>query len=444
MCGFLFRTCPLFASYPRGGRQASGLAKILKGRNNPAADFGPCTSTGETRMKRRLAQLPLHSGKAPPWLFRRMTQLAQAVAMAIVDEFGPDELLGRLADPWWFQAFGCALGFDWHSSGVTTVTCGALKEASKRCGSDLGIFVAGGKGGVSRKTPQEIDAAAQKHAIADGERLIYASRISAKVDSAAVQDGFALYHHAFFFTAHGSWCVVQQGMNDESGWARRYHWLGKTVEDFVCEPHAAIQNLTEGEAQAADDTARRWLLNMVAREAEDNRRASVSVVLEPPQRMLQELEILAEGPTLFAPQRHRVLPADVNLRRLRQIVVEAHEQHPQDFESLLGLRGVGPAAVRSLSLLAEIIFQAPPSHRDPAAEPALAEPEGVPLRRWADYSYAHGGKDGTPFPVSRETYDRNIAVLTDAVRRARIGENDKFDALRRLGRLQSAPSAEMP
>ena len=195
-----------------------------------------------------------------------MTKLAQAITMAIVDEFGPDEMLRRLADPWWFQALGCVLGFDWHSSGVTTVTCGALKEAAKKCGPDLGIFVAGGKGGVSRKTPQEIAAAAERHAIAGGERLIYASRMSAKVDSAAVQDGYDLYHHAFFFTLNGPWCVVQQGMNEQSGWARRYHWLGETVEDFVCEPHAAIQNLTAGEPDAASSGQgqRQLLLNMVA------------------------------------------------------------------------------------------------------------------------------------------------------------------------------------
>mgnify|MGYP000871086162 FL=1 len=390
-------------------------------------------------MKRRTAQLPLHSGKAPPWLFQRMTQLAGAVTMAIVDEFGPQEMLRRLADPWWFQAFGCVLGFDWHSSGVTTVTCGALKEAAKRLGPDLGILVAGGKGGVSRKTPQEIAAAADRYAISGGERLIYASRMSAKVDSAAVQDGFGLYHHAFFFTPQGPWCVVQQGMNEQTGWARRYHWLGETLDDFVCEPHAAIQNLSgdESDGTTPSPAHRQLLLNMVAREADANRRASVAVTQESPDRLLQEVEILTEGPTLFAPQRHRVLPADVNLPRLRKIVTDMHEQHPQDFESLLGLRGVGPAAVRSLSLLAEIIFSAPPSHRDPAAAVNVFGEESSGTRRWADYAYAHGGKDGTPFPVNRETYDRNLAVLTDAVRKARLGENAKFDALRRLGRLES-------
>jgi hypothetical protein len=168
-------------------------------------------------VKRHVAQLPLHSGKAPPWLFQRMTKLAGAVTMAIVEEFGPAEMLRRLSDPWWFQAFGCVLGFDWHSSGVTTVTCGALKEAAKTFGADLGIIVAGGKGGAGRKTPREIAQAADRHAITAGEKLIYASRMSAKVDSAAVQDGFGIYHHSFFFTPGGQWCVVQQGMNEQSG-----------------------------------------------------------------------------------------------------------------------------------------------------------------------------------------------------------------------------------
>jgi hypothetical protein len=415
-------------------------------------------------MKRRVAQLPLHTGKAPPWLFKRMTKLAGAVTMAIVEEFGPAEMLRRLSDPWWFQAFGCVLGFDWHSSGVTTVTCGAMKEAAKACGADLGLFVAGGKGAVSRKTPLEIAEAADRHAIAAGERLIYASRTSAKVDSAAVQDGFGIYHHTFFFTRDGQWCVVQQGMDEQNGWARRYHWLAETVEDFVCEPHEAIEDLCEGAADSAGRPVGQpaqapgagrklaggqrqlMLLNMVAGEAEENRRASAALVKESPDWLLGQIERYTEGPSLFAPARHPVLKLDVNLKRLRKIVIDAHERNPKDFETLLGIEGVGAATVRSLSLLAEIIFQAPPSRRDPTAhrKPA-SEPPPADLdqagkaasggRRWADYSYAHGGKDRTPFPVDRNTYDRNIVVLTDAVRRARLGENEKFDALRRLSRL---------
>jgi len=414
-------------------------------------------------MRRRVAQLPLHCGKAPPWLFRRMTKLASAVTMAIIDEFGPAEMLRRLSDPWWFQAFGCVLGFDWHSSGLTTVTCGALKEAAKACGGDLGILVAGGKGAVSRKTPQEIADAADRYAIAAGERLVYCSRISAKVDSAAVQDGFAVYHHTFFFTPQGQWCVVQQGMDEASGWARRYHWLAESVDDFVCEPHEAVQDLSErphgaaagrktappGAGPTSSPSAKRsagqrqlTLLNMVAEEADENRRASAALVRENPDWLLDQIERYTEGPTLFAPARHPVLKLDVDRKRLRNIVVRAHEQNPAHFEALLGTQGVGPATIRSLALLAEIIFQAPPSRRDPttprsalSGSPEQSTGEPGDRRRWADYSYAHGGKDGTPFPVDRDTYDRNILVLNEAVRKARLGQNDKLNALRRLSNL---------
>ena len=386
-------------------------------------------------MKRQVAHLPLHTGKAPPWLFRRMTKLAGAVTAAIVEEFGSAEMLRRLSDPWWFQAFGCVLGFDWHSSGVTTVTCGAIKEAVKTAGGDLGILVAGGKGAASRKTPLEIDTAADRLGITTGERLIYASRMSAKVDSAAVQDGFGIYHHSFFFTPEGQWCVVQQGMSEASQWARRYHWLAESVDDFVCEPHAAVQDLAEKKA----GPKQLMLLNMVAEEADASRRASAALVRENPDWLLEQVERYTEGPTLFAPERHPVLDLDINQKRLRDMVVRAHERNPDDFETLLGVEGIGPAGIRSLALLAEIIFQAPPSRRDittprtGSAETASGESsESNDGRRWADYSYAHGGKDGTPFPVDRDGYDRNIVVLEEAVRRARLGENDKFHALRRL------------
>ena len=304
--------------------------------------------------------------------------------------------------------------------------------------------MAGGKGGTSRKTPTEIAVAADRHAITAGERLVYASRMSAKVDSAAVQDGFAIYHHSFFFTPQGQWCVVQQGMDEASGWARRYHWLGESVEDFVCEPHAAVHDLAEREVKSSDQPGGQQqltLLNMVAEEAGENRRASTALVREPTRWLMDEVERLTEGPTLFAPARHRVLELDIDRRRLARILAVAHDQSPQDYETLLGLPGVGPATVRSLALLAEIIFQAPPSRRDPTVSKHVDNENGqndckTPgTRRWADYSYAHGGKDGTPFPVDRDTYDKNIVVLTDAVRRARLGQNDKIDALRRLAKL---------
>jgi hypothetical protein len=236
-------------------------------------------------------------------------------------------------------------------------------------------------------------------------------------------------------------------MDEKNGWARRYHWLAESVEDFVCEPHAAVEDLADRPAavtasQGPGTERQLMLLNMVAEEADANRQASAALTREPPDWLLEEIERLTEGPTLFAPARHPVLSLDVNEKRLKSILINAHEQHPQDFETLLGLPGVGPATIRSLSLLSEIIFQAPPSHRDPTQRRSEALEGGVEKpdheadsRRWADYSHAHGGKDGTPFPVDRATYDRNITVLTDAVRKARLGENDKFEALRRLSKL---------
>ncbi len=359
-----------------------------------------------------------------------MTRLAGAVTMAIVDEYGPEEMLQRLSSPWWFQAFGCVLGFDWHSSGVTTVTCGAMKQAAKVFGDELGLCVAGGKGRTSRKTPEEIATTADRYGIDSGERLVYASRMSAKVDSAALQDGYQLYHHSFFFTRDGQWCVVQQGMNETERSARRYHWLGESVGDFVCEPHSAIGNLADPTPTKPSQRDRQLtLLNLVAEEGDANRRATAALVCENPDWIIEQAKRVTDGPTLFAPKHHRVRRVDVNVSHLQKIVRAAHEEHPQDFETLLGTGGIGPAAIRSLSLLAEIIHQAPPSRRDPV-EAGAAAISAAP--RWADYSYAHGGKDGTPFPVDRETYDRNISVLIDAVRKARIGENDKAQALQRI------------
>ncbi len=357
--------------------------------------------------------------------------------MAIVDEFGPQEMLRRLSDPWWFQAFGCVLGFDWHSSGVTTVTCGALKEAYKQCGAEMGIVVAGGKGAASRKTPQEIAQAADDYSINAGDQLVYASRMSAKVDSAAVQDSYQLYHHTFVLVPDGGWCVIQQGMNEDAGWARRYHWHGESVDDFVCEPHTAVQDLSPNQHKKPH-TRQLTLLNMVAKEADENRSGSTRLINENPDWLLDQIQQATEGPTLFAPARHRVLMEDINTKRLKKIIVDAHEQHPNNFESLLGTKGVGPATIRSLSLLAELIYEAPASRRNPTVlgrspiDTSTRSTDDDSTRRWADYSYAHGGKDGTPFPVDRSTYDQNINVLTEAIRRARVGENEKVEALKRL------------
>jgi hypothetical protein len=305
-------------------------------------------------------------------------------------------------------------------------------------GDDLGIVGAGGKGAAGRKTPREISEAAEHHAIVDGDKLIHASRMSAKVDSAAVQDGFEIYHHTFALTPSGQWCVVQQGMNTDAGWARRYHWLGESVDDFVCEPHAAVRNLGETGSQPEPARKRqRSLLNLVALEADENRRASAALVREHPEKVLEQLKQYTEGPTLFAPKRHRLLKHDVDWTRLQRILITAHERSPQDFETLLETPGVGAATLRSLALLAELIFEAPVSRRDPTIAGSgrndATEPHDDPTERhWADYAYAHGGKDGTPFPVDRETYDRNISLLIDAVRKARVGQNEKFHALKRL------------
>ncbi len=393
-------------------------------------------------MKRRVAELPLHGGSAPSWLFERMTELSAAITAAVVEEYGRREMLRRLSDPWWFQAFGCVLGFDWHSSGLTTVTCGALKEAFRRRGEDLGILVAGGKGGASRRTPREIAEAGERHGVSGGRELVRASRMSAKVDSAAVQDGFQVYHHSFFFLPDGTWSVVQQGMDGERGRARRYHWLGPSVDDFVEEPHAGIDDLAAGGAaggsdardpgrtgggrsaagRAADGRAGD-LLNLVDRESEGNREACAGLVRRDPDRLSREILRLTEGPTLFAPDQHAVLPRDLDRDHLRRVLRDVHERHPGDFETLLGSEGVGASTVRSLSLVAEVVHDTPASRRDPAE------------REWADYSFAHGGKDGHPYPVDRPTYDRSIRVLEEAVREARMGRREKADALQRIADL---------
>ncbi|UCD30636.1 MAG: DUF763 domain-containing protein [Planctomycetota bacterium] len=362
-------------------------------------------------MRRRIAHLPLHGGQAPAWLFQRMHRLAGSITQLIISDRGPAKMLDRLADPFWFQAFGCVLGFDWHSSGLTTVTCGALKEAYRRMGPDLGIHVAGGKGGTSRKTPDQIARAADKHSL-QGDRLIYASRMSAKVDSAAVQDGYQIYSHHFFYNDDNEWCVVQQGMNDANGYARRYHWLGSTIDDFVCEPHNAV---------ASPPTDTLLLLNMVARSADQSRKASAELTRIAPDRLLREI---TTGESLFMPAHHPVKSADINPQRLHKILRVTHERQPADFEGLLGVTGVGPKTVRSLALIAELIYGIPACKEDITRRWSPADPP--------TFSYAHGGKDGHPFPVDRKTYDDSIALLESAVRRAKCDPAGKDQALFRL------------
>src|SRR5215210_5620463 len=285
------------------------------------------------------ASLPLHGGKAPAWLFGRMVKLSREIIIYLATEHGTTEVLRRLSDPFWFQAFGCVLGFDWHSSGVTTTVCGAVKEGLRDV--DTGIIVAGGKGAASRKTPAEITAACERLG-RDPQPLVYASKISAEVDNSAVQDGYQLYHHAFFFTPRGQWCIVQQGMNDANSMARRYHWLSDNVTSYVNEPHAAI---------CCDTTAE--TLNLVAAESAEVRAASAKLASEPPQVTLQALGHL---PLLEMPRRHQVAKSDINPKYLQKILVRTYEAAPRDFEALLTIEGVGAKTLRALALTSELIF----------------------------------------------------------------------------------------
>jgi hypothetical protein len=351
-------------------------------------------------MKTGIANLPLHYGKAPPWLFQRMKKLAREIALVIIDEFGAEEMLNKLSDPFWFQAFGCILGFDWHSSGLTTTVCGALKDGIRGIEHDLGLFVAGGKGRFSRQTPKQIEEYCSTLS-SDPQSLVYASRMSAKVDSAAVQDGYQLYHHTFIFTADGKWAVIQQGMNKTHRYARRYHWLSNTIKDFVCEPHQAICCDQRGET-----------LNLTAQESEDTRKASTLIACENPDRTASELKKIRE---LYLPKHHEILAQDINPQRLHKILIKTHERQPESFEHLLGIEGVGPKTLRSLSLISELIFGAKPSFLDPAR-----------------FSFAHGGKDGHPYPVDRKNYDLSIEILRKSIQLARIGERERIEALRRL------------
>lgn len=351
-------------------------------------------------MRTGIAYLPLHGGKAPSWLFQRMKKLSREITLLIVDLYGVEEMLRRLSDPFWFQAFGCVLGFDWHSSGVTTTVCGALKEGLKGIEKEIGLYIAGGKGRVSRKTPIEIETICERDSI-DGTPLVYASRMAAKVDSAALQDGYSIYHHTFIFTPSGQWAVIQQGMNATTRFARRYHWLSEGLKDFVCEPHWAVCCDQRGRA-----------LNLVAQESAECRSAIELLSREKPEFLLREGRKAIE---LYLPKEHPVPEEEIRLERLEKKFIHLYEHCPTHFEELLGLEGVGPKTLRALSLIAELIHGAKPSFRDPTR-----------------YSFAHGGKDGHPYPVHRKVYDQSIEILKQAIEKSRLGEREKIEALLRL------------
>ena len=365
------------------------------------------------------AELPLHSGKAPQWLVKRMIRLAREISTIIIDEYGRGVFLQRLSDPYWFQAFGCVLGYDWHSSGVTTVVTGVLKSALNP--EEHGVAVCGGKGKASMRTPEEIVEVGEKFNLSTGtiERLKYSSRLSAKVDNVAIQAGYPLYHHAFFVTEDGKWAVIQQGMSLRDRTARRYHWLSDAVRSFVVEPHNAI----------VGDAKREIALDMTARESGGCRERSVDVAKEDPRRVARMLKSIRPSyqrslkEWIKCGSLHDAggyvaeflsMPLTVNWKALKKV----YEFQPRDYEELLGIRGVGPATVRGLALISEIIYGEKPSWRDPVK-----------------YSFAFGGKDGVPFPVDRRSMDESIRILRDAIEQARIGDKERLRSLKRLRRL---------
>ena len=358
------------------------------------------------------ADLPLHGGRVPAWLGERMTRLGTIIAEAIILHHGRDDLLRRLAHPFWFQSFGAVMGMDWHSSGITTSVVGALKRGLNPRSSELGIHVCGGRGRHSRKTPEELVTAGERAGF-DGAALGGISRLVAKVDSAAVQDGFDLYLHGFIVTDDGRWTVVQQGMNDGRRTARRYHWLSEGLESFVDSPHSAIEGRSGGE-----------IVNLADRRAAGSRQAQLALLKSlGPDGLVREAAALRPSvatdqpplPHLLMPSRHDVTSGDVVLRRLHASLAAADEAGPADFPELLQVPGVGARTIRSLAMVAEIVHGEPCRFSDPAR-----------------YSLAHGGKDRHPFPVPLKVYDKTIDVLKSAVEQAKLGRDEKIGAIRRL------------
>jgi uncharacterized protein len=365
------------------------------------------------------ADLPLHNGRVPKWLGDRMTRLGAVMCEAIIHHYGRDELLRRLSHPFWFQSFGAVMGMDWHSSGITTSVIGALKRGLAPLSGELGVHVCGGRGTHSRKTPDELAAIGNRVGI-DGLALAKASRLVAKVDSAAVQDGFDLYLHGFIVTDDGNWVVVQQGMNGDSRQARRYHWLSEGLTSFVDSPHAAIEGRGQGE-----------IINLADRRAMASRRGQLDLLSNlGPDRIVREVAALELDhappkpveepaqpmlPHLIMPAHHDVLESDVIMRRLHGNLAAAAERGPADFEDLLLVPGVGARTVKALAMVAEVVHGAPCRFSDPAR-----------------FSLAHGGKDRHPFPVPLKVYDETINVLKSAVRKGKLGREEELQALHRL------------
>ena len=332
-----------------------------------------------------------------------MTKLGTAIVESILYHYGPSELLSRLSDPFWFQALGSVMGMDWHSSGITTSVLGALKRGLNPRAHELGVYVCGGRGKQSRKTPDELRAVAEQTG-ADGEALVRTSRLAARIDNNAIADGFQIYLHSFIVTAGGEWAIVQQGLNDASGLARRYHWHSASVRDFVSEPHTGIV----GEPQGA-------LMNLVDAQAKPAQSAMLEIARHPPDATLNEVRRLS------VPRHHDVRAENIDLERLGAVLAVAWERDLHDFASLLLTEKLGPRTLQSLALVAEVVHGTPTRFSDPAR-----------------FSFAHGGKDGHPFPVPLKTYDESISTLRGALDAAKLGDGDKLDGFRRLDRFVHA------
>ena len=355
-------------------------------------------------MKRSgIADLPLHGGRVPQWLAQRMTALGTAITEAIILDYGTSAFLSRLSDPFWFQALGSVMGMDWHSSGITTSVMGALKRGLHSRSGELGIYICGGRGRHSRNTPNELRAISDRCGC-DGEELVRTSRLTARIDNNAIADGFQIYLHTFVLTNEGEWAVVQQGLNDETGMARRYHWHSANVRDFTAEPHSGIVGENQGE-----------IMNLVDREAKPAQSALLEIVQQKPVAILQEAQ------QLRAPTRHDVRASDVDLNRLGAVLAVAYERDFHDFAELLLLEKLGPRTLQTLALVAEVMHGTPTRFSDPAR-----------------FSFSVGGKDRHPFPVPLKTYDESIAVLQSSLDSARVGDSDKVGGFERLHRFVKA------
>jgi len=366
-------------------------------------------------MKRSgVADLPLHGGRVPAWLASRMSTLGTAIVESVLLHYGRPALLSRLSDPFWFQALGSVMGMDWHSSGITTSVMGALKRGLNPRAHELGVYICGGRGKQSRNTPDELRTIAGRINL-DGDALVRTSRLTARVDNNAVADGFQIYLHSFVLTRDGDWAVVQQGMNEASRLARRYHWHSAAVRDFTSEPHTAIVGEHAG-----------TIMNLVDREARPAQEALLAITREDPARTLGDIRAAfahgASAPRRLEMPRHLRMPAhhdvrakDVNEKRLGAVLALAHERDLRDFASFLLLEQLGPRTLQSLALVAEVVHGTPTRFDDPAR-----------------FAFAHGGKDGHPFPVPLKVYDESIAVLRRALDSARLGDTDKLGGFKRL------------